>query len=154
LVKELIHKFKYEKRMSVRHGLVELLYCFFNSNIASEHIDIITYVPMHPVDMRKRGFNQSMLLAEGLAKKTGIILAKDAIIKHGKTRQQVSLTREQRLDNVKQAFTFKKDAALSRKRILIIDDVFTTGATINECAKILKQNNAGAVFALTLAKGV
>jgi competence protein ComFC len=152
-VKELIHKFKYEKKLHIRHVLIDLLHCFLKHNMISEKIDFMTAVPMHPADFRKRGFNQSAVLAEGLAEKTNIKF-KDTLIKIKKTEAQAYLKKMQRLNNMKDAFACKELPELRDKTILIIDDVFTTGSTINECAKALKAYRVGAVFALTLARGI
>jgi competence protein ComFC len=154
LIKELIHRFKYNKKIFIRHALTDLLYELFTLNIASSNIDLITAVPMHPVDERKRGFNQSYILAKGLSEKTGIEFINDAVIKYRRTGEQVRLKRNRRIENTKNAFTVKKGLDLKGRRILIVDDVFTTGATINECAKALNLYNTDRIYALTLAKGV
>jgi competence protein ComFC len=151
--KELIHKFKYEKKLHIEHILIDILDFFLKYKMLSEKIDFITAVPMHPADFRKRGFNHSAILAKGVAVKTNIKF-KDILIKIKKTEAQVHLTRTQRIINIKDAFTCKKLPGLKDKTALIIDDVFTTGSTINECAKTLKTCDVGAVFALTLARGI
>lgn len=152
-VKELIHKFKYEKKLRARHVLIDVLHCFLKSNVISEKIDFMTAVPMHPADFRKRGFNQSAVLAEGLAEKINIKF-KDTLIKIKKTEAQVKLKKIERVKNIKDTFACRKFPELKGRSILIIDDVFTTGSTINECGKALKLYGAGPIFALTLARGI
>ena len=117
-------------------------------------IDYIAPVPMHLRKMRRRGFNQSLLMAVALSKKTGIPIVKNLLRKNKHTKNQISLVGKERKKNLKNAFIFNfdhKDLVIN-KNILIIDDVFTTGTTINECAKILKDQKAKKVFALTIAK--
>jgi competence protein ComFC len=152
-VKELIHKFKYEKKLQIKAVLIDILDFFLKSKLISEKIDFITAVPMYPADFRKRGFNQSALLAEGLAVKTNIRF-ENTLIKIRKTEAQVLLKKIDRVKNMKDAFTCKKLPRLKDKTVLIIDDVFTTGSTLNECAKTLKAYGVETVFALALARGI
>lgn len=118
-------------------------------------IDYIVSVPMHLSKLRKRGYNQSFLLANDLAKITGIDFIKDLLIKVKNTKRQVGLNISKRKTNLKDSFSVKdkyKDI-IRGKNILIIDDVFTTGSTINECARILKiYGKVDKVMSLTVAK--
>ena len=117
-------------------------------------IDYIALIPMHLKKMRQRGFNQSLLLAVELSKETKIPIIKNLLRKNKHTKNQISLKGKERKKNLKNAFIFNPDHKdlIKNKNILIIDDVFTTGTTINECAKILKDQKAKKVFALTIAK--
>jgi competence protein ComFC len=153
IIKDLIHGFKYKKKIFLKNVLTALLHSMFLRKIISEHLDLIMPVPMTYVDEKKRGFNQSYLLARGLSEKTGIQL-ENALIKYKKTAAQAMLTRPDRLKNIKNAFSCNARHIVQGKNILLVDDVFTTGATINECARILKLQDADSVIALTLAKGI
>ncbi|MDD5503936.1 MAG: ComF family protein [Candidatus Omnitrophica bacterium] len=153
LVRELIHKFKYEKKLFLKRAFVQLLHGLFAAKMADKGIETIISVPMLGPDERVRGFNQSEILAKGLSKKTDIAY-KNALKKNFATNAQAGLRRAQRLTNVKDAFSCRKQIDIRDKRVMIIDDVFTTGSTINECAKALKTGGSGAVFAMTLARGI
>ena len=120
--------------------------------MAPERIDIVMPVPMHHADERNRGFNQSAILAKGLSEKTNTAF-ENTLKKSKQTRAQAGLKRAERLSNIKNAFSCKERADFQDKCILIVDDVFTTGATINECARILNSYGANSILALTLAKG-
>jgi competence protein ComFC len=153
MVKNLIHKFKYSKKIFLKTIFSNLLYNTFTENLMSENIDIIMPVPMHHSDERKRGLNQSAILAKELSEKKGTA-CKNILVKYRKTPSQTGLKRADRLINVKNAFSLKGHAYLNDKNVLIVDDVFTTGSTINECARILKSCGAGSVLAITIAKGI
>ena len=153
LIKELIHKFKYNKKIFLKNAFISLLYNAFITKMAPERIDIVMPVPMHHADERNRGFNQSAILAKGLSEKTNTAF-ENTLKKSKQTRAQAGLKRAERLSNIKNAFSCKERADFQDKCILIVDDVFTTGATINECARILNLYGARSTLALTLAKGV
>jgi competence protein ComFC len=152
-VKDLIHKFKYGKKIFLKNAFIYILHILFAEKIASDKIDIITPVPMHHKDEKKRGFNQSCILAKGLSEKTGITF-QNTLLKLKRTTAQAGLNRAERLKNIKNAFSCTKQKYLYNKNILLIDDVFTTGATISECANTLNSCGAGSVTALTIAKGI
>ena len=152
-VKDLIHKFKYGKKIFLKNAFIYILYSLFTQKIASEKIDIIMPVPMHHKDEKKRGFNQSCILAKGLSEKTGIIF-QNTLLKLKGTLAQAGLNRAERLKNIKNVFSCVKQQCIYNKDILLIDDVFTTGATIGECASVLNSCGAGSVTALTIAKGI
>ena len=115
-----------------------------------EPCDAITSVPLFYRRMKKRGYNQAALLAKGLADETGVPYV-DMLVKIRDTSTQSRLNRKQRIENVRNAYEALNDKQLNGKSILLIDDVLTTGSTVNECAKVLKQHGAGKVFVLTLA---
>ena len=152
LIKELIHKFKYNKKIFLKNAFIGLLHNLFITKMVSEKIDIVMPVPMHRADERKRGFNQSAILAKGLSEKINTAF-ENTLIKSKITRAQAGLKRTERLNNIKNAFSCKEQSCFHDKCILVIDDVFTTGATINECARTLNLYGASSILALTLAKG-
>lgn len=154
IIKELIHKFKYKKRLFLKDTLVDILRAFTADYTAYGNADIVTAVPLHISDKRKRGFNQSEVLAEGLALQLNMEYGKNSLLKLKKTREQVSLKRAHRVRNLKGAFAPGDISGFGDKDVLLIDDVFTTGSTIDECSRILVQNGAKSVSALTLTKGI
>ena len=112
--------------------------------------DAVTFVPMTKRAQRRRGYNQSRLLAEGLSKATG----KELIVAVEKTREnadQRALTRQEREENMKNVFKVSDKSAVKGRRILIADDTLTTGATASELALVLKKAGAGAVYLITVA---
>ena len=115
--------------------------------------DIIIPVPINQKRKMERGYNQTLLIAQELVKDIPCIeLNKNIIIKHKNIKTQSLLSKNQRRKNVVGAFKLKNEVNLENKKMLIFDDVFTTGSTVNECAKILKQAGAINVGVLTIAK--
>lgn len=107
-------------------------------------------VPMHSAKRRKRGYNQAVLLARGVAKRTGIPLKREWLDKTVNTLPQSSLNRAERAGNVRGAFTARTDCRGAA--VLLIDDICTTGETLKACAQALKKSGATSVCALTLAR--
>ncbi len=126
---------------------------FANKNMNVHEIDLIVPVPLHPLKLRERQFNQSEVLATYLAKRLNkkIIINRVKRIKY--TLPQTELKREERLKNVRGVFLAKKYSGFEDSTILLVDDVFTTGATMHECAKSLKDAGAKKVIAFALARG-
>lgn len=119
-----------------------------------EEYDLILAVPLHVRRVRQRGFNQSLLLARETGRIAGIGVSSGALIRHRWTVPQVGLDEKSRRENVRGAFKIKEPACIKDKTILLIDDVFTTGSTVNECAGVLMTGGARAVDAITLARVV
>ncbi len=119
-------------------------------------IDAVTFVPSDKIKTKSRGYNQSQVLSELFCKETGLPLLPDALAEVRTTRKQALLPAAERAKNVEGAYAvtggFDK-TRLKKKNILLIDDIFTTGSTANECAKVLKKAGTKAVYVLTLATG-
>jgi len=113
--------------------------------------DLITYVPMHFKAQKKRGFNQSMILAKEISKTTGIPICHEALRKIKQTCNQASLNASMRLVNLKGVF-FADDRYTAGRRIIIVDDIYTTGTTLNECRNALIESMADSVIYLTITK--
>ncbi|MBR5947900.1 MAG: ComF family protein [Clostridia bacterium] len=109
--------------------------------------DCIVPVPLSANRMKERGYNQSMLLAEEVSKKSGIPIRAELLTRVRETEKQSLMTHEQRLKNLKRAFSASKEC--EGLRIILIDDIKTTGATLRECAQELKKRGAAVVYALT-----
>ena len=151
-LKELIHQFKYRNRLSLAKILSNLMIDFVMDNTGVvDKIDLVTYVPLPNNRLRKRGFNQSKVLAAKLSERFGIALG-DLLEKTRATRPQSELSRDRRLVNVKGAFRAKEPYPVN-KRILLVDDVMTTGTTLDECSRVLVDSGAKSVRCLTLARG-
>ncbi len=109
-------------------------------------------VPLHPRRERERGFNQSEIIAKIFAEKLGLEI--NIGLRRGVyTAQQAKLSKEERQQNLKDAFSFVKEQKTIPEKVLLVDDVFTTGATMRECAKVLKSNGVKIVCGLVLASG-
>jgi ComF family protein len=117
-------------------------------------IDAVIPVPLHVGRLKHRGFNQSLLLAHRISERFRIPLLFDQLVRTRPTRPQVELSGEERTKNVSGAFAVRNPQTQNDKRIVLVDDVFTTGATMNECASVLKTAGASHVFAVTLARAV
>ena len=105
----------------------------------------MTEVPLHPNKLRFRGFNQAEILCEGLAKETGMYHVPGVLERRVDTLPQSSLKAAQRKENLKNVFGVAKKEAIEGKRILLLDDIFTTGTTLQECTRTLLRAGAAAV---------
>ena len=142
---------KYRGRLSLTAPLARLMIDALPPTLTA---DMIMPVPLHPRRLREREFNQSLLLADYLGDRLGLPVAYTNLTRALPTAAQTSLSRKDRLRNLRGAFAVRRPEAIAGKRILLIDDVFTTGATVNECARTLRRAGSGHVFAVTLARTV
>lgn len=115
-------------------------------------IDWLLPVPMYPPDERKRGYNQSLRLARCLSKELGIPVREDVLKKGRPTAKQHTLHRKERRRNLQGAFFLSDPAAVLGKRVLLVDDVYTTGSTMAECARVLRGQGAALVAGTTAAR--
>ena len=113
--------------------------------------DIILYVPMFKKQEHKRGYNQTYLIAKEIGKTLGIPIEKNNLTKIKDTKKQSTLTKEERKTNVKDAFVIRKSERIVNKKVILFDDIFTTGNTVNECSKVIKMAGAKEVAILTIA---
>ncbi len=147
-INSLIKKFKFSDGRYLSE-----IFSVYLSNLYFKNLfdaDFITFVPMFSKAERKRGYNQSKLLAESLSEKVNVPLFCD-LEKVKDTRRQATLKRKDRILNLEGSFKIKNKSELIDKKILIVDDVTTTGSTIEALAKILKRAGAKAVYFLTVA---
>lgn len=114
--------------------------------------DALVPVPLHPRRMREREFNQSAVLAGELSRRCGAPV-REWLVRTRHTGTQTRLTRAARRQNLRNAFAVRKDARVSDMNLLLVDDVLTTGATLDACAAVLLENGAASVRAITLARG-
>ncbi len=151
VIRDRIHQLKFGGRLEWVPPLADLLAeTAVREGMASA--DMLVPVPLHVKRLQERGFNQSGLLAGALGRRIGIPCRYDALARGNRTRQQTRLSREERLRNLKGAFLVLKPEAVRGRRILLIDDVYTTGTTLTECARTLKAGGAAEVHALTVAR--
>jgi len=114
-------------------------------------IDVIIPVPLHPDRLSERGFNQSYLLSQEIGRRCNIDVYGEVLIRQRYTESQVPLSRLQRMRNVKDAFSIKESRVIKDRNVLLVDDIMTTGATLNECSSILKKHGARKVYCLAAA---
>ncbi len=148
-LKEAIILFKYRGKRSLTKPFIQKM---LPALPALPNIDLLIPVPLHPQRLREREYNQSHLLAHGLSQHLQIPLLISCLLRVRPTVPQTSLTKKQRLTNLHRAFSINNACHIQDKRILLIDDVFTTGTTLHECAKTLRKSGSGPVYGLTLAR--
>jgi ComF family protein len=153
VVGEALRMLKYEKAMWLAPDLAVLLHNCLQAEYPSFGFDILVPVPLHAVRRRERGFNQSAILARELGRRLGRSVVPRAVRRIRHTTTQTHLTAKQRLSNVKNAFQSGRGKMLAGQRVLLVDDVMTTGATVNACAKALKKGGAASVHVITVARG-
>ncbi|MCX8014814.1 MAG: ComF family protein [candidate division WOR-3 bacterium] len=148
----LIHNFKYYHKKKVAKVLGLGLTNLINSDPILSRADYLTPIPLHPARLRERGFNQSLLLAHETALGSGIKL-NDCLRRKRNTKSQTSYDHQKRISNVANAFALKPKLELPIKdrKVILIDDVITTGATLVEAADTLIKNGASEVYAVTVA---
>lgn len=152
LVRKLVHEFKYARQRYLRHPLAAWLGETMNdSRLHGRRFDMIVPVPLHPARERERGFNQATLLAELFSRRITVPLVL-ALERIRYTTTQTAHDRAERMENLHEAFRLRKKVGVRELRVLLVDDVLTTGSTLSECARILKEAGALSVYAATAAR--
>ncbi len=151
-LQQAIHFFKFEKKKAFAQHLIQLLNAHIPLDYSIPEYDFILPVPIHKKRLRERGFNQATLLANGIGKSEGVPVLTGTLIRHRHTQAQSGLDREARQKNLIGAFEIRNPRMLNGKRLLVIDDVFTTGATIREIVNELWTADPAEIDVLTLAR--
>jgi competence protein ComFC len=154
VVRECILRFKYNRELYFGPHLADWLVSAARRWIDWNEIDGIVPVPLHPRKRRHREFNQAEYLADALSRAFAVPSVKRAVRRVKDTPTQTKLDAEARARNLRGAFAVRDPAAIQGKRLVLVDDVFTTGATLNGCAKVLRFAGAREVVALIVARGV
>ena len=149
--KNLILDFKFKDKTNYAETLANMMF-LSGKDIWLEKPDVIIPVPIHRLRLLKRRYNQSAMLVKFLSLKTGIMADYDTLIRCENTIPQVQLSGMARRKNLQKAFAVVQPNLVKEKKIVLIDDVETTGSTLKECAKVLKKAGAKAIYALTLAR--
>jgi len=144
---------KYHQAVWMARDLASLLFACVHAEYPDLDFNFISAVPLHPTRRRERGYNQSGLLATALARRMGVPYRGKAVRRIRPTISQTGLTAPQRAANVYDAFRIGLFQRLKGKRVLLVDDVMTTGATVNACAKALKNGGVQTVHVVTVARG-
>ena len=152
LILEAIHQFKYSRNIATGDALASFMAEFPFPDIDFKKYNLIIPVPLHIKKLRERGFNQALILALAIEKKYRIPVNFSLLKRRKFTLTQTGLDKKQREKNMRGAFTVKDNNLVKDKNIILIDDVYTTGATVNQCAKTLIKAGAKELAVLTLAR--
>ena len=153
IVRELIHRFKYERCLYLRQPLAEwLAETLDDARITAHPFDWLVPVPLHAARRREREFNQAGELARLVADRHGERVL-HALRRVRYTTTQTRLDREERMQNLRNAFRVRHRRTVSGSHLILVDDVFTTGSTVDECARVLKKAGAASVRVITVARG-
>ena len=153
VIRKTIHFWKYEYKQDLTNPLQYLMAKYIQITNDIPEADLIIPVPLHPVRLREREFNQAELLGEPIANLLKVPMMPDILKRTRYTRPQMELSAEERWKNVEGLFTSSNMNFLKGKKILLVDDVMTTGATVNECSRVLMEAGAKEVQVLVLARG-
>ncbi len=153
-MRKCIHNFKYNGRLAIEKLFGDLMIEFADKHIDMQRFDWLIPIPLHRVKEKERSFNQSTILARYLSRKFKIPLLHKSLIRTRMGESQMALPKDKRLKAIKGSFRIKKPSLLKDQIVLLVDDVFTTGSTANECSKVIKEAGADHVEVLTLAKSI
>ncbi len=153
VLRNALQEFKYRRATWLSRDFAMFLAACWQAHAADLEADLIGYVPLFPAKERERSFNQAGLLARDLGARLGGLPVRNCLARLRPTPTQTHLTAEARRDNVRGVFGISGRGAVAGRRVLLIDDVMTTGATVNECAGALKAAGADKVYVLTVARG-
>jgi ComF family protein len=153
VVREVIHSFKYGRQIYLRHLLGRWLGETLNdARLAGRRFDLIVPVPLHPARQRERGFNQAEILARELHRSSRLPI-RNVLQRTRYTTTQTQFDRSERMENLRGAFRLRRGSNVQDLRMLLVDDVLTTGSTLSECASVLREAGAFSVHAATAARG-
>jgi len=156
IVKRLIHRFKYEPYIKELSGpLSNLIIAHLQKTNKLKEVRefLLVPVPLHKSKLKYRGFNQAEEIAKNLSEKLDLLMRNDILRKIKRTESQVNLPKEERERNLRDVFVCQNQKAVRNKKILLVDDVLTTGSTLEECARLLKQAGAKEVWGVVVARG-
>lgn len=152
LIREKIINYKFNEKAYLYKTFVNFWLIDENTCRIISSYDIIIPVPISKKRYKQRGYNQSELLAKEIAKNTEIKLEKKCLYKNKDIIEQSKLNKEDRAKNIQNVYNCKNSLKIENKKILLIDDIYTTGSTVNECSKVLKNNKVQKIGILTIAK--
>lgn len=150
-VQRLVHGLKYQGRQDVGIALGRLYGVQLKQSDLFKMADVVVPVPLHPIKMKKRGYNQSACFAQGIAQGMGVAYNDVSLKRVMDCQSQTSLSRFERWENIKSAFAVCNDAVLKDKHVLLVDDVVTTGSTLESCVGIILNVPGTTVSVATLS---
>ncbi len=153
VVREFVHRFKYDRHFYLRRPLTNwLAETLDDERIRAQPIGALVPVPLHSARFREREFNQADVLAELLGKRAGLPVLR-ALERIRYTTTQTRLDRQERMENLRNAFRVRHTSAVQNRHLVLVDDIFTTGSTVDECARVLRAAGAASVRVVTVARG-
>ena len=152
-LQEIMRNFKYRKGLWTGDDIAQLLLACVNSHFDVDEVDAVAFVPLYPARQRQRGYNQAEVLAAAVAHRLRKPLLRRCLARVRPTPSQTGLTAKARASNVENAFKVRRPGHVQGRSVLLVDDVMTTGATVNECARVLKKAGASRVWVATVARG-
>lgn len=153
-VKRIIHQLKYGNRPEIGTAIGLRYGALLTDTAPFNQAEIIVPVPLHPKKRRARGYNQSAFFAHGLSRTMQLPVAEHGIVRVRSTESQTRKDRYERYENMLKTFEVNDAAAITGRHVLLVDDVLTTGATLEACAHVLWENGASNVSAVTIAKAL
>jgi len=153
IVRDFIHAFKYERQFHLRHPLAGwLAHTLDDPRMSSRPFDALVPVPLHHIRFREREFNQAAELASLVSQRCGTPVL-HALKRTRYTSTQTKLDRAERMENLRGAFRVRHNARVKERHLVLVDDVFTTGSTVEECSRVLLRAGAASVRVITVARG-
>ena len=152
IIRNLLLNYKFNEKSYLYESFASFFNKYQKTYLQFDFYDIIVPVPISKKRFKYRGYNQSLLFAKEIAKTLDVKLEKNLLVKQLDNKAQSTLSKEKREKNVKNVYKIKTSKNVANKNILLIDDIFTTGATVNECSKILREAMAQKIDVLTIAK--
>lgn len=149
-IREMVKDYKYNGKNYLYKPFAELMLKTIKSKKIAQDIDIVLYVPTHKRKQALRGYNQAELLANYISESLGKVLLKNNLIKTKWTKEQSHSTKIDRIINLKDSFQIRNPNEIEGKRVLLVDDIITTGVTMDECSRVLINNGAREVIGLAL----
>ncbi len=153
--REILHRYKFDRRIFLGNFLSNRILAFADKYLKKQDFDAVMAVPLDPKRHLSRGFNQSSLLSQKLSKAMKLKEISKLVARKSSSSCQSLLSRQERKANLRDCFFVTDKRSLARfKRILLVDDIMTSGQTFSECAKTLKKNGARSVTAFAFARGI
>lgn len=152
LIRKLILQYKFSNKAYLNHFFANIIAKNEKNADLIREYDFIIPVPMHKKKMQKRGYNQTELIARELSKMLNVPTKLNILSKIVNTTTQSKLNGKARQSNIQHAFLVKNDIEIENKKIVLLDDIYTTGATVEECGRVLKEAGAKEILVLVLAK--
>ena len=152
LTEKIMINIKYHNKREYIKALSKLLLSRYGSEILKLKVDVLLPIPVHKKRLRQRGYNQSTLITKEVAKELNLSYSEDVLVRNKNTKAQKELSPEQRLANLNATFACSEEAKKYRK-VLLVDDIYTTGSTIEACTRLLKEKGVREVYYVSLAIG-
>ena len=152
LTEKIMINIKYHNKREYIKALSKLLVSRYGSEILKLKVDVLLPIPVHKKRLRQRGYNQSALITKEVAKELNLTYVENVLVRNKNTKAQKELSPEQRLANLSAAFACSEEAK-NYSKVLLVDDIYTTGSTIEACTRLLKEKGVSEVYYVSLAIG-